>query len=342
MPLHPCAGSRSVNRFEQETARAARGRAAIVSLALVLILVYPVYGGPIVPFGDPLDDTSVGKKTDIVKDQLKEKTVDGKTVYEQTVEIKNKTDAEITVTVTSHPWTTSGKFKKDAEGGFTPDDRRRLVPADPVKGKFGARQEAKDIKIPAGETKTVTFTWDEKFKLRYTDVYVDEKLDSGTSSRFDVASLSPFSPTMIAEGASGTFALDQLFPYPRAVYEDLFQGAAASFFIEPDFAVLPVGWSVDFLWPEVGKLFTFDMYAEPVTLLVQLNVPAAALRGQSAFLSYYVVQPDLDYRYHIYTTAVVVPEPGIALLLAISLIVLAVHRLRESQTSCEKRYRMPR
>jgi hypothetical protein len=270
-----------------------------------------------------------GKKTEIVKDSLKKTTNDvGETVYEQTIEIKNKSNAEITVNVTSHPWSKPDKWKreKDKDGNSSvvvgPDGR--LVPADPIPGRFGQRKESRQ-RIAAGETKTITFMWAEQFKFRYTDVYVEKTLDAGTFQEFDVSSLSPFDRFRIPADGTGAYALEQIFPYPYAVFAE-FAGVPVDFVIEPDIAVLPPGWSVDFLNPALGDPFTLAIAQESLDLDVALNLDVPELPGQEALISYYVVQTDLDYRYHVVARVSVVGAPATVAMLVPGLIFL--YRLR--------------
>ena len=276
--------------------------------------------------GGTPDEHAKGKSTEIVSDTLKETKVNGKTVFVQTVTVKNTTAADVTVQVTSQPWTKGVKSKEvETDGKIT------YVSKDPVPGSFPAKQTSNKIVIHAGQTKSVTFSFDEKFKYRYTDVYVNgsNNVDSGSNSEFDVGSLSPFQPIFIPPGGVGKYAFEQLFLYPDSLLTDL-GGAPASFTINPDVIALPAGWTVDFVSPALGSSFTMVGLQEPIPLDVELDIATPAVAGQEAAVSYYVVTD--DYRYHVLATAVV-PEPNTGLLLASALtgLVVAMGQLRRGQ-----------
>lgn len=282
------------------------------AVAVLLLVASPALAGGPAGGGTGGGDQATGKQTTIVSDTLKEKkTSDGKTVYEETIEVKNTTASDITTTITSQPYSkvTPRKFKEVEKDG-----KVTYVPADGVPGAFGTQQSEKGVKIPAGQSKTVTFTWSEKFKWRYSDVYVDDSssADSFTNtSVFDVGSLSPFDPLKLPRGALGTFDFDQPFFDPLSVLADL-GGGPVDFFIDPEKTVLPAGWSAAFITPPAGTDFTLDWTDFTIPVQVALDLSTPAIPGQTALISYYIVQPDEGYHYHITDIATVVPEPSAA------------------------------
>ena len=88
--------------------------------------------------------------------------------------------------------------------------------------------------------------------------------------------------------------------------------AIRSISTSPDQTLLPTGWSAAFLSPGAGADFTLDWTDFTMPVQVGLTLSTPAIPGQTALISYYIVQPDEGYLYHITDIATVVAEPSAA------------------------------
>ena len=263
-----------------------RGSVAVITGMVVAMLT--VLAGPTgIAFAGPITIEKVTEKFD-------PKTK----VYTYTVVVKNTGNGVVDYTLTAQPYN-----DKDLDANEKPKD--------------AAKKQTQKINIGGFQKSTFTFKFKgaegKDWKFKYTDLY-------DKNGKFVTGDVGSFSLLQLPPGPNLNAIVAFPYPFPGAVAADY--GRQADFFIDVTDQSLPQGWSLAGFDPSPGTPFTFSFgQSEPIG--VSFTSPFPTQVGDTAFVDYDFVQPDLGFRFHARSGVEIIPEVSTWILFGIGLTLLS-------------------